>query len=147
MSEHKGPELVGGVINEAPRLPVYITPASAVRGAGAGAIAGAGVTALIYTLLQGQPQVVAQLIGWGPGLLIVAGFLWLASSYAPPFIDSQRGIAQGMGRLADTVERTAGSQHDLVLAMQVNSDKLEQVRDTVAELQSQVVAHLGQERP
>ena len=68
----------------------------------------------------------------------MAGFLWLAHSYAPPLIDSQRSTATALQKLADTVEHSSSSQHDLVLAMQVNSDKLEQLRGTVNDLQEQV---------
>ena len=110
----------------------------------AGALVGTSAMVLLVELarsgaLEQYKDLLAPLIGWGPGLLIVAGFLWLAHSYAPPLIDSQRSTATALQKLADTVEHSAGSQHDLVLAMQVNSDKLEQVRATVAELQEQVM--------
>ena len=85
--------------------------------------------------LEQYKDLLAPLIGWGPGLLIVAGFIWLAHSYAPPLIESQHSTATALQKLADTVEHNSGSQHDLVLAMQVNSDKLEQVRNAVTDLQ------------
>jgi methyl-accepting chemotaxis protein len=53
-------------------------------------------------------------------------------------IESQRSTATALQRLADTVEHNATNQHDLVLAMQVNSDKLEQLRGTVNDLQDHV---------
>jgi hypothetical protein len=109
----------------------------------AGAVAGASVAVLLIEMarsgaLEQYKDVVAPLIGWGPGLFVLAGFLWLAHSYAPPLIESQRSTALALQKLADTVERNATNQHDLVLAMQVNSDKLEQVRASVAELQEQI---------
>ena len=125
------------------------TPSAAVVSAGAkkavsgpatGAVVGTSVIVLLVELarsgaLEQYKDLLAPLIGWGPGLLIVAGFIWLAHSYAPPLIESQRSTATALQKLADTVEHNSGSQHDLVLAMQVNSDKLEQVRSSVAELQ------------
>ena len=84
--------------------------------------------------LQQYKDVLAPLIGWGPGLLIVLGFLWLAHSYAPPLIQSQHSTAMALQKLADTVEHNIGTQHDMVLAMQVNSDKLEQVRERLEKL-------------
>lgn len=105
----------------------------------AGALVGTSVIVLLVELarsgaLEQYKDLLAPLIGWGPGLLILAGFFWLAHSYAPPLIDSQRSTAISLQKLADTVEHSSNSQHDLVLAMQVNSDKLEQVRQTLAVL-------------
>ena len=109
----------------------------------AGAVAGASMVVLLVELarsgaLEQYKDLLAPLIGWGPGLIVLCGFLWLAHSYAPPLIECQRSTAMALQKLADTVEHNATSQHDLVLAMQVNSDKLEQVRATVAELQDDV---------
>jgi hypothetical protein len=109
----------------------------------AGAVMGTSVIVLLIELarsgaLQQYKDVLAPLLGWGPGLMIVLGFLWLAHTYAPPLINSQRSTATALQKLADTVEHNAGGQHDLVLAMQVNSDKLEQVRITVADLHNYV---------
>ena len=108
-----------------------------------GAVVGTSVIVLMIELarsgsLQQYKDLLAPLIGWGPGLLIIGGFLWLAHTYAPPIIESHRATAAALQRVADTVEHSSGSQHDLVLAMQVNSDKLEQLRTTVADLQEHV---------
>jgi len=109
----------------------------------AGAVMGTSLIVLLIELarsgaLQQYKDVLAPLIGWGPGLLIVLGFLWLAHSYAPPLIESQHSTAMALQKLADTVEHNAGSQHDLVLAMQVNSDKLEHVRTSLSDLHDYV---------
>ena len=93
----------------------------------AGALVGTSAMVLLVELarsgaLEQYKDLLAPLIGWGPGLLMLVGFLWLANNYAPPFIESQRSTALSLQRLADTVERTSTNQHDLVLAMQVNSD-------------------------
>jgi len=109
----------------------------------AGAAAGASMIVLLVELgrsgvLAQSKELLAPMLGWGPGLFILAGFLWLAHSYAPPLIESQRSTALALQKLADTVEHNQTSQHDLVLAMQVNSDKLEQVRAIVAELQEEI---------
>ena len=131
-------------MNTQPSSPNH--PSSAVKRSAlpaAGAVAGASVAVLLVELarsgaLAQYKDALAPLIGWGPGLFILAGFLWLAHSYAPPLIESQRSTALALQKLADTVEHNAANQHDLVLAMQVNSDKLEQVRSIVAELQDDV---------
>ena len=109
----------------------------------AGALVGTSAMVLLVELarsgaLEQYKDLLAPLIGWGPGLAILGGFLWLAHSYAPPLIESQRSTATALQKLADTVEHNDSHQHDLVLAMQVNSDKLEQLRGTVADLQEQV---------
>ena len=114
----------------------------------AGALVGTSAMVLLVELarsgaLEQYKDLLAPLIGWGPGLLIVVGFLWLANSYAPLFLDTQRSTATALQKLADTVEHNATSQHDLVLAMQVNSDKLEQLRSTVTDLQDHVRSSLG----
>ena len=113
-------------------LKKVVTPA-------AGAVMGTSVIVLLIELarsgaLQQYKDVLAPLIGWGPGLLIMLGFFWLARSYAPPLIESQHSTAMALQKLADTVGHSDGSQHDLVLAMQVNSDKLEQMRMKVTDL-------------
>jgi hypothetical protein len=131
--------------------PNHTPPTTAPSGGGlkktvapaAGALVGTSVMVLLVELarsgaLEQYKDLIAPLIGWGPGLLILTGFLWLAHSYAPPLIESQRSTATALQKLADTVEHGATSQHDLVLAMQVNSDKLETLRDTVTELQEYV---------
>ena len=112
-------------------------------GPAAGALVGTSVIVLLVELarsgaLAQYTELLAPLLGWGPGLFILMGFLWLAHSYAPPLIETQRSTATALQKLADTVEHNSGNQHDLVLAMQVNSDKLEQVRNTVADLQDHV---------
>lgn len=118
----------------------------------AGAVVGTSVLVLLVELarsgaLEQYKDVLAPLIGWGPGLLVLGGFLWLAHSYAPPLIDSQRATALALQKLADTVAHNSTSQHDLVLAMQVNSDKLEQLRGTVRELDERVTElHLQQRK-
>ena len=113
----------------------------------AGALVGTSVIVLLVELarsgaLEQYKDLLAPLlvpmIGWGPGLLILLGFFWLAHSYAPPLIATQRSTATALQKLADTVEYSSSSQHYLVLAMQVNSDKLEQVRSIVADLQEEV---------
>lgn len=126
------------------------SPANGRRGTlpAAGAVAGASVLVLLAELarsgaLEQSKDLLAPMLGWGPGLFILAGFLWLAHSYAPPLIESQRSTALALQKLADTVEHNVSNQHDLVLAMQVNSDKLEQVRAIVAELQDQMKAVNG----
>jgi hypothetical protein len=129
-----------------PRQPAPAVPESAAKKSvvpTAGALVGTSALVLLVELarsgaLEQYKDLLAPLIGWGPGLLIVVGFLWLANSYAPPFIETQRSTALALQKLADTVERSATSQHDLVLAMQVNSDKLEQLRSTVSEMQDHV---------
>ena len=110
----------------------------------AGALVGTSAMVLLVELarsgaLEQYKDLIAPLIGWGPGLLILMGFLWLAHNYAPPLIESQRSTALALQKLADTVERNATNQQDLVLAMQVNSDKLEQLRETVNDLQDHVL--------
>jgi len=114
----------------------------------AGALVGTSAMVLLVELarsgaLEQYKDLLAPLIGWGPGLAILGGFLWLAHSYAPPLIESQRSTAMALQKLADTVEHNDSHQHDLVLAMQVNSDKLEQLRSTVADLQEHVLKGSG----
>jgi hypothetical protein len=118
----------------------------------AGAVVGTSVLVMLVELarsgaLEQYKDILAPLIGWGPGLLVLGGFLWLAHSYAPPLIESQRGTALALQKLADTVAHSAHGQHDLVLAMQVNSEKLEQLRGTVRELDERVTElHLQQRK-
>ena len=135
-------------MNQAPTAANTNTPAgSSMRKAvapAAGALVGTSAMVLLVELarsgaLEQYKDLLAPLIGWGPGLAILGGFLWLAHSYAPPLIESQRSTAMALQKLADTVEHNDSHQHDLVLAMQVNSDKLEQLRSTVADLQEHVL--------
>jgi len=109
----------------------------------AGAVVGTSIMVLLAEIARsgalGQyKDLISPLIGWGPGLLILMGFLWLAHSYAPPLIETHRNTATALQKLADTVAQAATSQHDVVLAVQVNSDKVEQLRGTVSEMQEQL---------
>ena len=104
-----------------------------------GVVLGTSVLVLLIELgrsgaLWQYKDLLAPIFAWGPGLVVLGAFVWLAQSYAPPMIESQVMTAKALQQLADTVERTSNSQHDLVLAMQVNSDKLEQVRDSLRQL-------------
>jgi hypothetical protein len=117
----------------------------------AGAVVGTSVLVLLVELarsgaLEQYKDVLAPLVGWGPGLLLLSGFLWLAHTYAPPLIESQRATALALQKLADTVAHNSNGQHDLVLAMQVNSDKLEQLRGTVREIDERVTELSLQQR-
>lgn len=117
----------------------------------AGAVVGTSVLVLLVELarsgaLEQYKDVFAPLIGWGPGLLVLSGFLWLAHTYAPPLIDSQRATAMALQKLADTVAHNSSGQHDLVLAMQVNSDKIEQLRGNVRDLDKRVTELNVQQR-
>jgi hypothetical protein len=108
-----------------------------------GALVGTSLIVLLVEVarsgaLQQYKDALAPLIAWGPGLLILVAFLWLANTYAPPLILSQQHTATALQKLADSVSRNDCSSHDLVLAMQVNSDKLEQMRSTVIDLQGTV---------
>lgn len=102
--------------------------------AAAGAAAGVGAGALIMAVLQNYPGVIPQILNWGPAIFVIAGVGWFANRWAAPAISSQQAIGGALERLAATVEHQSTSQHDLVLAMQVNSDKLENVRQTLASL-------------
>jgi hypothetical protein len=108
-----------------------------------GALVGTSLIVLLVEVarsgaLQQYKDALAPLVGWGPGLLILVAFFWLAHTYAPPLILSQQNTATALQKLADSVSRNDGSCHDLVLALQVNSDKLEQMRSTVTDLQRSV---------
>ena len=128
-----------------PLIPVSVLDsAKKVSKAPTGALVGtSAVLVLLVELarsgaLQQYKDALSPLFNWGPGLLIILGFLWLAHNYAPPLIQSQNDTARALQKLADSVAHNDSSSHDLVLAMQVNSDKLEQLRGTVSDLQTAV---------
>jgi hypothetical protein len=128
-----------------PAAPSAPAAKKGVTQAATGAVVGTSVIVVMVELarsgaLQQYKEVLAPLIGWGPGILILLAFFWLANTYAPPLIESHNATAKSLQRLADAVAYNDGSCHDLVLATQVNSDKLEQLRSTVGELQQ----HVGQ---
>ena len=55
----------------------------------AGVMVGTSMIVLLVELarsgaLEQYKDLLAPLIGWGPGLLVLGGFLWLAHSYSPP---------------------------------------------------------------
>jgi len=139
-------------MNPTPSAPTHSseTHPAAVRAVAPAASALVGTSAVVLLVelarsgaLEQYKDLLAPLIGWGPGLLVLVGFLWLANSYAPPLIESQRSTALALQKLADNVEHSSTGQHDLVLAMQVNSDKLEQLRSIVGDLQEHVLSGPG----
>ncbi len=116
---HQSPDREGGIASE---KPVNVGMAAA------GTAAGLGAGALLMAVLQNYPGVIPQMLNWGPTLLILAGFAWMANQHLPRFFSSQELIGNSLQRLASTVERDSNSTQDLVLRMQVNSDKLDEVR-------------------
>ena len=117
-------------------------------GPGAGrAVVGTSLIVLLVELghsgvLTQYKDFISPFVAWGPGLLIFAAFAWLAHSYAPPLIASHQSMAVAVQKLADTVGHNANQQQDLVLAMQVNSDKIERMNTTLVEIR----AVMGQKR-
>ncbi len=101
----------------------------------AAATGGVGLGVLLATVLGKYPGIVQQIVGWGPALLVIGLGYMAVEKYGPALIESHQANALALAKLADTVDRTSNNQHDLVLAMQVNSDKLEQLRATVSDLQ------------
>ncbi len=119
-----------------PGLKRVVTPTT-------GAVVGTSVLVIMMELarsgaLQEYKDVLAPIIAWGPGILILVAFFWLANSYAPSLIESHQATARSLQKLVDAVSYNDGSRHDLVLATQVNSDKLEQLRALVADLHQHV---------
>src|SRR3990167_8203501 len=94
--------------------PASTTPAPAKRSAipAAGAVVGTSIVVLLVELarsgaLEQYKELLAPLIGWGPGLLVLGSFLWLAHSYAPPLIETQRATATAPQKLADKIGRAS----------------------------------------
>lgn len=110
-------------------------------------------TSLIVLLVElGRSGALAQykdflqpFIAWGPSLVIILVLAWLGrliinsatllmAKYAPPLINSHQNMAAAVQELSATVKTQATRQEDLVLATQVNSDKIDHVTSILREV-------------
>ena len=128
----------------------------------AGAVVGTSVLVLLVELarsgaLEQYKDVLAPLIGWGPGLLVLGGFLWLAHTYAPPLIDSQRATALALQKLRELhlrhglivrsrawrqiARRPLGDIYPVVLHEVLGREPVEKVVDDLVFLVEQIDEH------
>jgi hypothetical protein len=121
-------------------------PASANLHPATGAVVGTSVIVLLVELarsgaLEQYREVMAPLFSWGPGILILGAFIWLARSYAPLFIRSQTQIAESLSRLATSVESSSAAvqasrdeQRETIFTLQLLAKKIEELKADVREI-------------
>lgn len=92
------------------------------------AIGGAGLTigTILGAVIQGQPEIVQTVASWGPGVLILAGFGWLAR----PFIQAHHEMAANVGRLGEAIRenlRRDDDVRDAVRSLAAKMDKHQEI--------------------
>jgi len=105
----------------------------------AGALVGTSLIVLLVELarsgaLEQYRDVLAPLVGWGPGVLIIFVGVWLMNKWAPPWIESQRDIARSMGKLAGSVENGLTEQRDTGVALRALALKIDEMKTDIQEL-------------
>ena len=113
---------------------------------------GVGLGVLLMTLLENRPEVLAQVMAWGPGLVVIGGMLLLAHRWAGPLISSQieaaatqREMGANLARLAQAVEGGMLEQRrEIGILLQVMSSdigELKSMKRDIAEIRSAMDAH------
>jgi len=115
------------------------------------AVTGASLVVLMVELarsgaLEQYKDLIAPLIGWGPGLLVLAGFLWLANSYAPPLIEAQAKMARNMGELAGAIRENLGRDDDVRDSLRTVAAKLDRQHEAVVGFIQEIRAATVKER-
>ena len=110
------------------------------------ALAG-GIGALLMSLLQSNPAIIAQVSAWGPAFVFLIAAVWLVDRHVPPFVDAQRQIAGSLAALSSTVSQRIGEEDDVRLAVRTLSAQIERNRDEmrvdIRELGKMIAANGG----
>jgi len=109
------------------------------------AAAGLGIGAAIMALLQGSPQVVTEIVRWGPALLVIALAAILLDRHAGPAIGALQKSAENIGGLAIAVRATQEERHELlaerkevIMALGVIAQTAEETKNWVKELSAKM---------
>jgi hypothetical protein len=98
------------------------------------AAAGLGIGAAIMALLQGSPQVVTEIVRWGPALLVIALGAILLDRHAGPAIGAIRDMAGSQGRLAGTIEERFRAEDDVRMACRALTGQVERLNGKIDDL-------------
>jgi hypothetical protein len=102
------------------------------------AAAGLGIGAAIMALLQGSPQVVTEIVRWGPALLVIALGAILLDRHAGPAIGAIRDVAGSQGRLAAVIEDRFRAEDDVRAACRALSGQVERLGEHIVEIRAHV---------
>jgi len=102
------------------------------------AAAGLGIGAAIMALLQGSPQVVTEIVRWGPALLVIALGAILLDRHAGPAIGAIRDVAGSQGRLAAVIEDRFRAEDDVRAACRALSGQVERLSEHVIEVKARI---------
>lgn len=103
------------------------TKTGVVVKAAAGVGGGVGIGVLLSNLVQGNPQILAQVLGWGPTVLVLGALVWLADRHAPPFIAASREQATALARLGASLEERFRQDDDVRMATRTLSGQIERL--------------------
>lgn len=88
---------------------------------------------VLLTLLQGQPELLAQIVGWGPGVLVMGGFMFLANRWAGPLIQSHQALSQNVGELVFAVRVRLNQDDDVRGTLRVLAGSVNEMREDLRE--------------
>jgi len=107
-------------------LSKHVTPATS-------AVVGTSLVVLLVELartgaLAQYGAVLAPVFSWGPGVLILFGFLWMARTYGPPLIAAQQDAARNMGELSATIRGSLEREEDVRMAIRTLASEVRGMR-------------------
>jgi len=94
---------------------------------------GAGIMTVVLTLLQGQPELIARVVDWGPGVIVLGGFMWLANRWAGPLVESQQRMAANMGEMAGALRENLNKDEDVRGTLRVLAGNVNEMREELRE--------------
>jgi hypothetical protein len=93
--------------------------------------AGIGIGTVLGAVLQDQPEVIAAMVNWGPGLIIVLGAGWFAQRFLPPVIAAQQQMATNVGELAGAIKANLSRDDDVRDAVRSLAAKMDRHHEVV----------------
>lgn len=106
---------------------------SGAQGAVLTGAAGLGLGALLMSILQDQPQVISQIIGWGPGIMILAGGVYFGAPFAKSLLESHQTMTRNVGDLAVAIRENLSRDDDVRMAVRHMAAEVSEVHKLVRE--------------
>lgn len=116
--------------------PATVAPTAGKTSHAITAVGGAGIGAVLITLLEGHPEVIGKIAaGWAPAMLMLGGVIgalfFLAYKFLPLIISAQVQQAASMQSLADSISRKVSEEDDVRMAVRTLAGKVDNIAEAI----------------